>query len=138
MAGRRPDPATCDRPRSPGSDPSLSEILTWWRSTSRLREHLDTSRLGDSLGRPDNPGAVEALVVGHDGSWIATSTDKGIVRVWDVASGSVRFRLPGNSYFEVKGGGAAGWLATIDIDGALEIWDPATGGRLLTSANRRS
>lgn len=109
-------------------DPFISEIHKLIELNKRMLEDTDISRLGDSLGWVGGPGGVEALVMGHDGSWVAMSTDRGTVRVWDVASGSVRFRLP-DSYFALMGGEAAGWFATIDIDSRLELWDPATGGR---------
>jgi len=64
-----------------------------------------------------------------DGSAIATSTDAGIARVWQTATGhllSEPMRHPGRVW-TVKWNPDGRFLSTICTDGAARVWDARTG-----------
>ena len=71
-----------------------------------------------------------------DGSWLASGSDDGTVRIWDVATGQQRAALTGRAT-EVTAVAVApdgSWLASGSHDGTVRIWDVATGreGAILT------
>ena len=74
-------------------------------------------------------GAVSAVVVASDGSWLATASTDGTARVWDPATGRERAVLKDHAGWVramvVAPDGS--WLATADDDGKIRLWDPATG-----------
>jgi hypothetical protein len=91
---------------------------------------LPHSALSGALA--DHPDGVWALVVGADGSWLASAGEDRVVRIWDPVTGTARHTLTGHT-----GGVAAlavapdgSWLASTDDEGELRIWDPLTGAAL--------
>src|SRR5207302_59405 len=72
---------------------------------------------------------VAALVVAPDGSWLASASGGGEVRVWEPVTGTVRHILTGHTVevtvLVVAPNGS--WLASADMGGAVRIWDPVTG-----------
>ena len=71
-----------------------------------------------------------ALVVAPDGSWLASASDDGEVRIWDPVTGGARHTLTGHTGW-VKALVVApdgSWLASAGWDGQVRIWDPVTGG----------
>jgi WD40 repeat protein len=72
---------------------------------------------------------VLGLVAAADGSWLATGSIDGTVRIWDPATGQVRHTPLGHTSTLVGMAAAAdgSWLATGSIEGTVRIWDPATG-----------
>ena len=64
-----------------------------------------------------------------DGSWLATGSNDGTVRIWDAATGQERATLTGHTG-RVKAVAVApdgSWLASGSDDGTVRIWDMATG-----------
>jgi WD40 repeat protein len=72
-------------------------------------------------------GGCQALAVSRDGRLLAAGCDKGLVRVWDVATAAQRTPLAGH-----RGGVLAlafrkdGLLASAAEDGEVRLWDMAT------------
>ena len=74
-------------------------------------------------------GAVRALAVAPDGTWLASAGDDGTVRIWDPHTGQARHTLTGHTdavrALAVAPDGT--WLASASNDGTVRIWDPHTG-----------
>ena len=94
---------------------------------------------------------VRALVVAPDGSWLASASDDGQVRVWDPATGATHHILIGHTCARLTQTGHTGafgrllattasagvsalvaapdgsWLASAGGDGEVRVWDPETG-----------
>ena len=73
-------------------------------------------------------GEVTAVAVAPDGSWLASGSRDGTVRIWDVASGRERGALTGHTG-EVTAVAVAPdgtWLASGSRDGTVRIWEIAT------------
>ena len=74
-------------------------------------------------------GPVKAVAVAPDGSWLASGSWDGTVRIWDVATGQERAVLTGHSRWVGRWRWrrmAAGWPPAAG-DGTVRIWDAATG-----------
>ncbi|MFE9103817.1 NB-ARC domain-containing protein [Actinomadura geliboluensis] len=118
----------------------LRYVPGWEDEARDVAAALDPPRLVPRAPLPDRPdpalrqtltghdGAVTAVVVAPDGTWLASAGADGTVRVWDAATGAERRRLR-------ELGGAAVALA-VTRDGALlaaashrrvQLWDAATG-----------
>ncbi len=64
-----------------------------------------------------------------DGSWLATGSWDGTVRIWDVATWQERATLKGHAHWRVTAVAVApdgSWLSTCGGD-EVRIWDVATG-----------
>ena len=72
---------------------------------------------------------VFALAVAPDGSWLATGSYDGTVRILDAATGQVRMAFVGHrkAVNAVAIAPDGSWLATCGQDKKMRIWDPATG-----------
>ena len=72
--------------------------------------------------------AVVAVAVAPDGTWLASASEDGMVRIWDVATGRERAVLHGHtgavSAVAVAPDGS--WLASASDDGTVRIWDVAS------------
>ena len=70
---------------------------------------------------------VRAVAVAPDGTWLATASDDGTARIWDVGTGQQRAALTGHDRavdaVAVSPDGI--WLATASHDGTVRIWDTA-------------
>ena len=109
------------------------------RPGRHLARHRQRRRDGADLGRCDRPAAryptghtswVTAVAIAPDGTWLATASDDGTVRIWDAATGQQRATLTGHTD-QVRAVAVAPdgtWLATASGDQTARIWDPATGG----------
>ena len=75
---------------------------------------------------------VGALVVAPDGSWLASASRDGEVRIWDPVTGTPRHTLTDHTDAVSELGVApdGSWLASAADDGELRIWDPVTGTAL--------
>ncbi len=72
---------------------------------------------------------VLAVAVAPDGSWLASGSYDGTVRIWDLATGRERAVLSGHTR-EVAAVAVApdgSWLASGGRDRMVRIWDTATG-----------
>ena len=79
-------------------------------------------------------GPVSAVAIAPDGTWLATGSDDGTVRIWDPATGQQRATLTGHTGYVTAVAIAPDgtWLATASDDGSVRIWDPATGQQRAT------
>jgi WD40 repeat protein len=74
-------------------------------------------------------GDVFALAFTRDGRFMVSGGRDGVVRVWDVRAGSVRFTLTGHEgdVNSVAVDPAGTWVASCGDDGTVRVWDLATG-----------
>jgi hypothetical protein len=72
---------------------------------------------------------VAAVAVAPDGSWLASGSHDGTVRIWDVATGQERAALRdrASSVAAVAVAPDGSWLASGSRGGTVRIWDVATG-----------
>jgi WD40 repeat protein len=72
------------------------------------------------------------LAVAPDGSWLASAGDDGKVRVWDLATGTVRHTLTGHisSVRALAVASDGSWLASADHNGEIRTWEPTTGAAI--------
>lgn len=77
----------------------------------------------------DHPAAVTALALSPDSKSVATACGDRRVRVWDLATGELRFApLACKGPLELVSYSPDGrWLAAGDIEGTVGLWDAATG-----------
>ncbi|MFI5851808.1 NB-ARC domain-containing protein [Micromonospora chalcea] len=76
-----------------------------------------------------NAGAVRAVAIAPDGTWLATGSTDGTTRIWDANTGAQRIELVGSSggVLAVAITSDGTWLATVDGGGMVRIWDTTTG-----------
>ena len=74
-------------------------------------------------------GGWMAVAVAPDGSWLASGSRDGTVRIWDAATGQERATLAGHTggVEAVAVAPDGSWLASGGRDGTVRIWDAATG-----------
>ena len=127
----RPDPPHPHRPhrRGAGGGGRPGRHLAGHRQRRR-----DGADLGPATGQTrhtltGHTGWVPALAVAPDGTWLATASDDGTVRIWDPATGQTRHTLTGHTdgVRAVAVAPDGTWLATAGDDGTVRIWDPPTG-----------
>jgi WD40 repeat protein len=80
-------------------------------------------------------GGVGAVAVAPDGSWLASGSWDGTVRIWDVATGRERAILEGHTNFvsAVAVAPDGSWLASGSWDNSVRVWEtgPARPGALM-------
>ena len=78
---------------------------------------------------------MAAVSIAPDGTWLATASNDGTVRIWDPATGNQRHTLTGHAgrVAAVAIAPNGSWLATGSDDGTVRIWDPVTGTGLASS-----
>ncbi|MFC8615538.1 NB-ARC domain-containing protein, partial [Micromonospora purpureochromogenes] len=100
----------------------LPRLANRWRRSDQPHPAL----LRTLTGHPD---AIGALAVAPDGTWLASASADGTIRIWDPATGACRHTLTDHtsavSALAVAPNGT--WLASGSDDGTVRIWDPATG-----------
>ncbi len=113
----------------------------WGPQVAALRELRPGPRLVNRWPLPDLPDPalrrvivggdrlVNALAVAPDGSWLATGSSDGMVRIWDAATWQMRVAFAGHrkAVITVVIAPDGSWLATSGRDRKARIWDPATG-----------
>ena len=135
----------------------IADDPDWGPQAAALRETCPRPRLVNRWPLPDladpafrrmlagHTGAVTALAVAPDGSWLASGGFDGTVRIWDPVSWQERAAMAGHETDQLFGGVAAlavapdgSWLASGGGDGTVRIWDPATGQeRAATAAHAK-
>ncbi|WP_326564776.1 NB-ARC domain-containing protein [Micromonospora peucetia] len=100
-------------------------------STSPLPDvpHAASRRVLTGHTRP-----VNAVAITPDGTWLATSDDDGVVRVWDAVTGAERTTLIGHTgpVTAVAIAPDGTWLATGGDGGVVRVWDVVTGAERAT------
>ena len=112
----------------------LSEARTG-RSLGRLRDGrpppgAPQSELPPGINATDGPHySYEAIAFSRDGERLATASDDGRVRLWDVKTRKPLARLAGHrgKVCDVAFSPDGTTLASAGVDGTARIWDPATG-----------
>ena len=103
----------------------------WGPQVTALRDLWHRPRLVNSWSPPDLPdsalwrvltghtGPVTAVAIAPDGSWLATTSSDGTLRIWDAATGQPRATLTGheNPVTAVAIAPDGSWLATASGDG---------------------
>ncbi len=86
--------------------------------------HLRAQRRDIMRGRL---GPVRAVAIAPDGTWLASGSDEGSVRIWDPVTGELRGTLAGRAGMTLAIAPDGTWLASADDDGSVRIWDAASG-----------
>ena len=107
---------------------SRAVLITGGHGAPVMRWDPDTGhQIGTPITGPTR--SVVALAITLDGTWLATASANGTVRIWDTATGTTRATLVGHTA-TVNGVAIAPdgtWLATASADGTARVWDTATG-----------
>ena len=77
---------------------------------------------------------VTEVAIAPDGTWLATASDDGTVRIWNPVTGAQTATLIGHAGEVAKVAIApdGSWLVTVSKDGSVRVWDPATGAQTAT------
>ena len=77
--------------------------------------------------------SVNSVVVAPDGTWLATASHDGSVRIWDAATRQQRTAFTASHYITGMAMAPDGtWLATGGHDKSVRIWDAVTGQQRVT------
>jgi WD40 repeat protein len=87
-----------------------------------------------SPGHQPNPiferdRTVQAVAADPVGRWLATGSDDGTARIWDVATGECQHVLADHAHpvTALAASPDGTWLATAGHDDTLRVWDAASG-----------
>ncbi|MGW7307477.1 NB-ARC domain-containing protein [Streptomyces sp. NPDC054835] len=74
-------------------------------------------------------GTVLDTAIAPDGTWLATTSEDGTVRIWDPVTGRETGCLGSHAdkLYRVAIAPDSTWLATLGRDRTARVWDPATG-----------
>ncbi|MFD8130078.1 TIR domain-containing protein [Streptomyces mirabilis] len=97
-------------------------------------QHAGLRRVLKTRGSTDG---IVKLVADPAGSWLASVSSRGVLRVWDVATGALRHTLGrpedgGNLGRMLLAAPDGRWLASGGRNGGVDVWDPLDGTRLHT------
>ena len=114
------------RAGGPGVDSARGAVRIWDAATGQARAALT-----------GHGGAVNAVAVAPDGSWLVSASQDETVRIWDAATGKERATLTGHSgtVNAVAVAPDGSWLATGGYDQTVRIWDAAAGQPRATPAD---
>ncbi|MFC5250208.1 NB-ARC domain-containing protein, partial [Streptomyces nigrescens] len=104
-------------------DPDLRPCLTnLWPLPDIFPPALQRTLTGDT-------GGIASVAVAPEGTWLATGSDDGTVRIWDWASGTRIASLTGHvsEVHSVVIAPDSSWFATTSYDGEVRVWDRASG-----------
>ncbi|KAF0245992.1 MAG: serine/threonine protein kinase-related [Planctomycetota bacterium] len=106
-----------------------SQILTWSADgTARVW----TAATGESVALKPTEKPVRSACFAPDGMLLATATDDGDVRIWDVALGreKVRCRITAGRAVHVAWSPDGKLLAGAEAEAGADVWDVSTGDSL--------
>ncbi|MGI5143981.1 NB-ARC domain-containing protein [Streptomyces sp. CA-106110] len=103
---------------------------TVWRSLHpALYNRWPLPDLPDPAQRRTLTVAAVTVAISPDGTWLATTSKDGTVRMWDTATGRMTRTLTGHTgpvrAVAISPDGT--WLAATGHDGTVQMWDTATG-----------
>jgi WD40 repeat protein len=104
-------------------------VRVWDSHSGRLLAVRSGGDDDGTVGPGSQQGAVSALGIAPDGSWLAAGGTGGAAWIGDPATSETRAVLAGHtgtiSQIAVAPDGS--WLATCSYDSTVRVWDPVTG-----------
>jgi WD40 repeat protein len=124
------------------SDDGTARVWDMAADEDRDREGIGSIHGGQHLARTltGHTNVVWAVAFSPDGWLLATGSDDGTARVWDMATGDCLRTLTGhtNTVWAVAFSPDGRLLATASVDTTARLWDPATGDCLGTLTGHTS
>ncbi|HYW74101.1 MAG TPA: protein kinase, partial [Pyrinomonadaceae bacterium] len=121
-AGRVEELLESHRPLSGGEDLRGFEWYYLWRLSHRFFSNLRHNSY------------INSVAFSPDGKWLATGSDDGTVKLWDVGAGQELLTLKGHSglVWSVAFSPDGKRLATASYDRTVKLWEAQTGQELAT------